>query len=178
MKTILIYLFMFSGFTVSDPGRPVCTAIAARSYAETYICTPCGNDCDQMEYTEPGLCPYCHMPLIIKALLNFKTIAPSDVCAYISSHKEVVLLDVRTKEEFLGKTDRYGTLKNAINIPVQELESRLPSLRGLRNKEILVYCSHSRRSPQASYILSQHGFAHVINMSGGISTMEDNSCKK
>jgi rhodanese-related sulfurtransferase len=89
------------------------------------------------------------------------------------------LLDVRTKEEFEGKADpNFGALKNSINIPIQELESRLPSINNLKKKEIIAYCSHNHRSPQASYILTQHGFHKVINMSGGMSVMTDKSCMK
>jgi len=62
------------------------------------------------------------MPLIKKTSITFKTIAPSALHNYIKTHPNVVLLDVRTKEEFEGKADpNFGTLKNAINIPVQEL---------------------------------------------------------
>jgi rhodanese-related sulfurtransferase len=38
-----------------------------------------------------------------------------------------------------------------------------------KNKEIIVYCSHSHRSPGASYMLSQNGFKKVTNMQGGMS---------
>lgn len=89
------------------------------------------------------------------------------------------MLDVGTKAEFEGKADpNFGTLKNAINIPVQELESRLSTISSFKNKEIIVYCSHSHRSPRASHLLTQNGFTKVINMPGGTCVMSDNSCKK
>lgn len=108
----------------------------------------------------------------------YRTIQPSEVCSYIEKHPQVVLLDVRTAGEFDGKTDNYGTLKNAVNIPIQELEARVAELQDFKEKEIIVYCSHSRRSPRASYFLYQNGFRNVINMEGGMSVMRDNSCKK
>ena len=146
---------------------------------EQYVCLPCGNDCDKIIYDKPGQCPHCNMPLVKKSTIVFKSIQPSALCKYITEHPEVVLLDVRTKEEFEGKAKPdYGILKNAINIPVQELESRLSELNSFKNREIIVYCSHSHRSPQASYMLTQNGFAKIINMSGGMSVLEDNSCKK
>ncbi|HEV7620480.1 MAG TPA: rhodanese-like domain-containing protein, partial [Flavisolibacter sp.] len=111
--------------------------------------------------------------------LNFATIQPSQICDYLKGHPGVVLLDVRTKEEFEGKAKPdYGTLKNAINIPVQELQARLAELNRFKNKEIIVYCSHSHRSPRASYLLTQNGFTHIINMAGGMSVMNDKSCMK
>jgi rhodanese-related sulfurtransferase len=118
------------------------------------------------------------MQLVKKSTVHFKSIKPEAVCNYIAQHPDVVLLDVRSKEEYDGKMDEYGTLKNAINIPITELESRVGELKDLKSKEIIVYCSHSKRSPRASYFLTQNGFANVTNMEGGMSVMTDNSCKK
>ena len=119
------------------------------------------------------------MDLVEKSTVHFKTIESSMLCQYVAEHPSVVLLDVRTKEEFEGKANPdYGTLKNAINIPVQELQKNIAALASYKDKEIIVYCSHSHRSPQASYLLTQHGFLRIINMSGGMSVMTDKTCVK
>ena len=119
------------------------------------------------------------MDLVKRSTVHFKTIQPEDLCKYIETHPNVVLLDVRTKEEFEGKAyPNFGTLKNAINVPVQELENQLSTLEPYKEKEIIVYCSHSHRSPRASYILTQHGFSNVTNMAGGMSVMKDRACMK
>ena len=151
---------------------------AGMQQAGEYQCMPCGNDCDKTYHDQPGECEHCHMPLVKRSTIVFNTIKPADICSYIANHPGVVLLDVRTKEEFEGKTDDYGTIKNAINIPIQELEKRVTELNDLKQKDIIVYCSFSKRSPRASYFLSTNGFKHVINMEGGMSTMSDKSCKK
>jgi rhodanese-related sulfurtransferase len=144
-----------------------------------YVCLPCGQDCDNQVYNEAGTCAHCNMPLVKRSGIVFKTIQPSAICRYIASHPDVVLLDVRTKEEFEGRADpNFGRLKNAINIPIQELDARVSELNIYKNREIIVYCSHSHRSPRASYLLTQNGFDKVTNMAGGMSVMEDNSCKK
>ena len=149
------------------------------SHAEQYVCIPCGNDCDNKVYDGPGTCPNCNMPLVKKSTVNIKNIQPTEICNYIANHPGVVLLDVRTKEEFEGTANPdYGTLKNAINIPIKELQSKLSTIENLKNKEIIVYCSHSHRSPQATYLLMQNGFTNVTNMAGGMSVMKDNDCKK
>jgi rhodanese-related sulfurtransferase/DNA-directed RNA polymerase subunit RPC12/RpoP len=147
--------------------------------SEKYVCSPCGQDCDKIEYNKPGTCPHCGMALVKKSTVTFKTIQPGEICNYLKKHPHVVLLDVRTREEFERKANPdYGTLQNAINIPVQELENRLNEISSLKKREVIVYCSHSHRSPQASYILSQNGFTDVTNMAGGMSVMNDNPCKK
>lgn len=146
---------------------------------EVYQCMPCGSDCDATTYTEAGKCPHCGMQLVKKSTVNFKTVEPSAICNYIKEHPNAVLLDVRTKDEYEGKANpNFGTLKNAINIPVQELESKLATIADLKNKEVVVFCSHSRRSPRASYILTQNGFTNVTNMNGGMSAVTDKDCKK
>jgi len=144
-----------------------------------YQCIPCGRDCDNDAYDKPGKCEHCHMDLVEKSTVHFKTIEPAMLCQYLAEHPNVVLLDVRTKEEFEGKANpNFGTLKNAINVPVQELEKNISTLAPFKDKDIIVYCSHSHRSPQACYILTQHGFSNVTNMEGGMSVMKDKSCMK
>jgi len=147
--------------------------------AAGYRCMPCGRDCDNDVYDKSGKCPHCQMELVENSTVHFKTIEPSMLCQYVADHPNVVLLDVRTKQEFEGKADpNYGTLKNAINIPVQELEKNISMLAPYKEKEIIVYCSHSHRSPQACYILTQNGFSNVTNMNGGMSVMKDKSCMR
>jgi rhodanese-related sulfurtransferase/DNA-directed RNA polymerase subunit RPC12/RpoP len=142
-----------------------------------YRCLPCGSECDKTTYNKPGSCPHCNMKLVDKKTIRFGTVKPTEICEYISKHPDVVLLDVRTKEEFEGKGDpNFGTLKNAININVEELESKLSTISVLKKKEIIVFCSHSHRSPRAAYILNQNGFPKVKNMEGGMSVMHNKSC--
>jgi rhodanese-related sulfurtransferase/DNA-directed RNA polymerase subunit RPC12/RpoP len=152
---------------------------AQAAVAVSYQCMPCGLDCDNDVYDKPGKCPHCQMDLVEKSTIHFKTIEPTMLCQYIVAHPDVVLLDVRTKEEFDEKADpNYGTLKNAINVAVQELQKNISTLAPYKGKEIIVYCSHSHRSPQACYILTQNGFSNITNMAGGMSVMKDKSCMR
>jgi rhodanese-related sulfurtransferase len=117
------------------------------------------------------------MELVKASAITFKTIQPTAICDYIAKHPEVILLDVRTKEEFDGKAEpNFGTLKNAINIPIQELQQKVATIETYKQKEIIVFCSHSHRSPQASYHLTQNGFTNVTNMVGGMSVLEKGDC--
>lgn len=144
-----------------------------------YQCLPCGSGCDKKVYSAPGKCASCGMQLVEKSTVVFKTVEPTQICDYIKQHPNAVLLDVRTKEEYEGKANpHYGTLKNAINIPIQQLNNRLAELKEYKVKEIIVFCSHSHRSPQAAYFLTQNGFLHVTNMNGGMSVVKDNDCKQ
>jgi rhodanese-related sulfurtransferase len=181
MKLKSAKFFFFSFITLLFMQAVSCNSEAKPSAVniEQYQCLPCGQDCDAKVYDKAGKCSGCGMELVKKNTINFKTIQPGEICNYINTHPAIVLLDVRTKEEFEGKADpNFGTLKNAINIPIQELANRVPEIESLKNKEIIVFCSHSHRSPRASYLLGQNGFTNVTNMAGGMSVLKDNSCKK
>ena len=142
------------------------------SGAVVYTCLPCGSGCDSITYDKPGTCSHCNMKLVDRSTIVHKDIEPGKMCSL--DEKNVVFLDVRTAEEFNGSAkDKFGAIKNAINIPVQELETRMNELEKYKDKEIIVYCSHSHRSPRASYLLTQNGFKKVTNMLGGMSVWRE-----
>ncbi len=150
-----------------------------------FVCLPCGLDCDTVQYRNSGSCGHCHMELVKKSAITHSNVEPENLCSFITKagNNNVLLLDVRTTAEFNGKAGKkFGRLNHAINIPVQELEKRVNELAAYKNKQIIVYCSHSHRSPRASYMLSQNGFSKVTNMNGGMSVwksrVKDEECNQ
>ncbi len=149
-----------------------------------YVCTPCGHDCDKEIHDKPGTCEHCGMAFVEKSTIKFSDLTFEQLCARLTANPKAVLLDVRSPAEFNGTTTdvpSFGHLKNAININIEELESRVGELKKYKNQEVLVYCSHSHRSPRASYFLTTHGFKDVKNMAGGVSTLsaeQSNECMK
>ena len=93
-----------------------------------------------------------------------------DVNAFAERIKspDVVLLDVRTAEEF-GE----GHLSNAFNIDVKEedfvekAKTALPA-----DKTIAVYCRSGKRSANAAAMLAKEGFK-VVNLLGGITAWKN-----
>lgn len=79
----------------------------------------------------------------------------------IEANPSLVVLDVRTEEEFHSER-----IEGAKNIPVDDLEIRLTKLNP--NDKILVYCRTGNRSTQAAKILVQNGFSDFYHMVGGI----------
>lgn len=69
------------------------------------------------------------------------------------------LLDVRTVGEF-----HRGHLDGAVNIPIDDMRSRLSELPA--DREIVVYCLTGIRSYFISRLLKQHGY-RALNLSGG-----------
>ncbi len=74
-----------------------------------------------------------------------------------------ILLDVRRDDEY-----QAGKIANAINIPVDEIRSRLAEIP--KDKTIYIYCEAGLRGYLAQRILRQNGFNQVYNLSGGYNT--------
>jgi NADPH-dependent 2,4-dienoyl-CoA reductase/sulfur reductase-like enzyme/rhodanese-related sulfurtransferase len=79
-----------------------------------------------------------------------------------SETERPMLLDVRTEQEFAS-----GHLPGAVNIPVDDLRSRLGELP--RERAIAAYCQVGQRGYLATRILRQAGFA-ASNIGGGYTT--------
>ncbi len=73
------------------------------------------------------------------------------------------LIDVRTRDEY-----SLGTIRGAINIPVNELRDRLDEIP--IDKPIIVFCAIGLRGYIALKILTGRGFKNVRNLSGGSKT--------
>ncbi|MBD1391609.1 rhodanese-like domain-containing protein [Mucilaginibacter glaciei] len=75
------------------------------------------------------------------------------------------LLDVREVIEY--HTFNIG----GQNIPVAKLADNLTTLRYNKKDEIIVICSAGIRSEAAVNILSQNGYNHVLNLTGGLKAL-------
>jgi len=110
-------------------------------------------------------------PEMYQTIAPFKTFNATEFGRYIKSNPAAVLLDIRTAEEF-GNSHKdswrnIGILKNAFNIPVDNLAGSLGSLD--KNKEFIVYAfSGGPEVYRAATILSQNGFSKVRLLVGGI----------
>lgn len=74
---------------------------------------------------------------------------------------DLLILDVRTAKEF-GE----GHVPGAVNIPHDELESRLPEIAAERGADVVVYCRSGRRSEIALDLLARAGFERLHHLEG------------
>lgn len=81
---------------------------------------------------------------------GFSSLAQNKKIKEVLHQKEVFLVDVRTFEEF-----RSGSVKNAINIPLDSLENQLYRFKDKKN--IILFCRSGRRSEKAQQILKANG---------------------
>ena len=77
--------------------------------------------------------------------------------------KDVVILDVRTPEEFAS-----GHVPGARNIPHDQLPNRIAELAGAKDKEVIVYCRSGKRAAVAQDTLAKHGFKRIRHLEGDI----------
>lgn len=80
------------------------------------------------------------------------------------SKEPIQVIDVREEWE----QPKYDKL-NSINIPLQTLPSNLDKID--KNIKTVIYCQHGVRSLHAIDYLKQNGFNNLLNLTGGIVTM-------
>ncbi len=79
----------------------------------------------------------------------------------MDASKELILLDVRTPEEY-----EEGHIEGALLIPDFELVSKAEELLTDKDATILLYCRSGRRSAQASKTLSNLGYTKIYDFGG------------
>ncbi len=92
-------------------------------------------------------------------------ISAKDALDMIAGEKDVLILDVRTAQEFDGP---LGHLDGASLIPVTVLEKNIDKLEPYKHTKILLVCRTGIRSTTAASILSKRGFDNLYNLSGGM----------
>jgi phage shock protein E len=75
----------------------------------------------------------------------------------ILKKKDVLVVDVRSAWEY-----DEGHVKNALNLPLDEIPSRLNEFKKL-NGPFILYCRSGNRSEMAVNILKQAGITNVVN---------------
>ncbi len=76
------------------------------------------------------------------------------------------IVDVRTPAEFAD--EHY---KGALNIPVNQLASRMSEI-GPKDRPVVLYCASGARSAMAARMLKAAGFSDVTN-AGGLEDMPE-----
>jgi rhodanese-related sulfurtransferase len=80
---------------------------------------------------------------------------------------KTIVLDVREPGEFAA-----GHLREAKNIPLQELPKRIGELEKAKSKNVIVVCQSGLRSNKAATQLNQAGFGAVYSLNGGLAAWQ------
>ena len=91
------------------------------------------------------------------------TITAEEVKQALDEKKNVIMLDVRTPDEF-----SRGTIAGSINIPVDEISNKIENVISDKNKTIYVYCLSGSRSAVAAQAMLKKGYTNVFSMTSGL----------
>ncbi len=82
----------------------------------------------------------------------------------IESGENIVVIDVRAPHEFTN-----GHIKNAINVPMQDILQKIESVVADKDQKIFVNCLSGGRSKASVDMITAKGYTNVYDI-GGIST--------
>jgi len=109
------------------------------------------------------------LPHFIKRLrgsaADIPTLDASELKKRLDAGENVLVLDVRGPEEFVGE---LGHVARAINIPLAELAKREAELRTSKDRPIAVVCRTDRRSAKAIRQLRKTGYSQLLLVPGGM----------
>lgn len=92
---------------------------------------------------------------------TYQRIAPAEAKKQLSADKSIILLDVRTKEEYAQLH-----IPGSMLIPLDTLEKQASSKIPDKNAKIFIYCRSGNRSKEASNLLLKLGYTNVHDLGG------------
>ena len=103
------------------------------------------------------------IPRLMGVLRRGSMLAVDELKQRLESDEDVLLLDVRTAEDYVGE---QGHVPGSKLIPLEELVQRIEEIDDYLEKPVVTICRTDRKSAKAAQLLAQHGFAdvHVAKM--------------
>lgn len=91
---------------------------------------------------------------------TYEQISPQQAKEKMDHEEDIVIVDVRTQEEYDS-----GHIKNAVCLPNENIISE-PEILPDKSQQILVYCRSGNRSRQAAQKLADMGYKNVLEFGG------------
>ena len=103
--------------------------------------------------------------LLASGIARAQTTVEVDVAKAATQIQEtqIKVLDVREPSEFAA-----GHIKDALLIPLGQVEKRVAELEGFKNQPMIVVCGSGGRSAAAIKVLDKYGFTQLLNLKGGM----------
>lgn len=105
------------------------------------------------------------LPRLIKMIYSGPMMSVQDLKQKLDNNDDVVIVDVRKPDEFIGE---QGHIAGAKNIALHEFAERTNELSDFTDKTIVLVCRTDKRSASASRILADIGFTDVFVATGGM----------
>jgi hydroxyacylglutathione hydrolase len=101
---------------------------------------------------------------------SIETIKVQDLCRLLDNEEDIVILDVRGREEIKAK----GEIPDALNVPVTQLYGRMAEVP--KDKPVCVFCGSGLRSMMAASLLKKEGWSNLRVALGGLAGWNSNTC--
>ncbi len=130
-----------------------------------------GKEADIQRYIQLGiiatalLAVVAYLPRIIARFRRGPMLDVTQLKQRLDNHEDILVLDVRTAEDFIGEQNHIAEAKN---IPLETLHDRLDELADYQERTIVLVCRTDRRSAKAAQLLAQNGFADAHVIRGGM----------
>ena len=95
-----------------------------------------------------------------EVMMTYEKISPQEAKKRMDKETDVVILDVRTQEEYDS-----GHIKNAVCLQNEDILNE-PDILPDKGQQILVYCRSGNRSKQAAQKLADMGYENVLEFGG------------
>jgi rhodanese-related sulfurtransferase len=91
-----------------------------------------------------------------------QSISPDQLLTEMKADRQqILLLDVRTPKEYME-----GHVPGAVNVPLDQLESRVGEVKARGAEKVVVYCESGRRAGEAEAMLESAGVSNVYDLDG------------
>lgn len=98
------------------------------------------------------------------AAVPYRTLTPQEAKLQMDQQANLVVVDVRTQEEYAA-----GHIPSAVLLPVEQIEAKADSVAKVlpdKNAEIFVYCRSGKRAGRAAAALTEQGYTNVYSIGG------------
>jgi len=92
---------------------------------------------------------------------SYEKITATEAKDRMDNNSDIIILDVRTEEEF-----KSGHIEGALLIPDNEITDTAEDILKDKSAIILVYCRSGRRSALAANDLVELGYSHIYDFGG------------
>ena len=99
--------------------------------------------------------------------VKYTNVTGSEFEKLATENKDAVILDLRDAKDF-----EKSSVENAVNLPMDEFESKAKKELKNKDQEILLYCNTGTRTSEASQILEKDGYTNIINSIDGVKEHE------
>ena len=95
--------------------------------------------------------------------MSYTNIDKRELNMLLKSEEDFLLLDIRTKEEFME-----SKIDGAVNVPLSELLFNIDEIEDYKDRKIVIYCRSGHRSITVCNLLAMEGFNDLYNLEKGI----------